>query len=172
MKKIGVIVGQTGVNSTAHDIATWFCKKAAWCNDKLIYDVIDLNEYNLPFLGNPDPDGKFDAWKKVVESYDAFVWVSPEYNHSITSILKNAIDGAYTEWRNKPVGLITYGYASSGARAGEHMRSIAGCLGMVDVKTQLLISMYEDVSNGQMSYRDLHDNGLGSMIGEIEYWLK
>jgi NAD(P)H-dependent FMN reductase len=172
MKKIGVIVGQTGANSTAHDIATWFCKKAAWCNDNLIYDMVDLNEYNLPFLGNPDPDNRFELWKKVVASYDAFVWVSPEYNHSITSILKNAIDGAYVEWRNKPLGLITYGYASSGARAGEHMRSIAGCLGMVDVKTQLLISMYDDVSNGQMSYRALHDNGLGAMIGEIEYWLK
>lgn len=172
MKKIGVIIGQTGNEGPAHDIAEWFCKKAAWHKDSLIYEVVRLNQYDLPFLGNPDPENRFDRWKQTVASYDAFVWISPEYNHSITSILKNAIDGAYIEWRNKPVGLVTYGYASSGARAGEHMRSMAGCLGMIDVRTQLLISMYDDVQNGEMCYRNIHDKGLSEMINEIEYWLQ
>jgi multimeric flavodoxin WrbA len=58
-------------------------------------------------------------------SFDGFVMVTPEYNHSTSGVLKNAIDYLYAKWNNKAVGFVSYG-AVGGARAAEHLRLIAG----------------------------------------------
>jgi multimeric flavodoxin WrbA len=66
--------------------------------------------------------------------------VTPEYNHGVPGVLKNAIDYLYAEWANKGVGFVSYGVAG-GARAVEHLRTIAGNLNLADVAQQVTLHM-------------------------------
>ena len=77
---------------------------------------------------------------------DGFVIVTPEYNHSTSGVLKNAIDYLYAEWNNKAVGFVSYG-AVGGARAAEHLRLVAGELQMADVRQQVALSLITEFEN-------------------------
>ncbi|HTU76006.1 MAG TPA: NADPH-dependent FMN reductase, partial [Trebonia sp.] len=72
-----------------------------------------------------------------------FVFVTPEYNHSTSGVLKNAIDYLFAEWNNKAVGFVSYG-GVGGARAVEHLRLVAGELMMADVRQQVTLSLMID----------------------------
>jgi len=85
-------------------------------------------------------------WADKIASFDGFVIVTPEYNHSTSGVLKNAIDFLYAEWNNKAVGFVSYG-AAGGARAAEHLRLVAGELQMADVRQQVPLSMFNDFEN-------------------------
>ena len=63
------------------------------------------------------------AWAEKIAAYDGFVFVTPEYNHSTSGVLKNAIDYLYAEWNNKAAAFVCYG-SLGGARAIEHLRAI------------------------------------------------
>lgn len=92
---------------------------------------MDLRDYPLPHLDEPLPPtmGQYQndhtkQWAEKIASFDGFVFVTPEYNHSTSGVLKNAIDYLYTEWNNKAAGFVSYG-GVGGARAVEHLRLVA-----------------------------------------------
>ena len=94
------------------------------------YELVDIKDYDLPLLDEPIPasQGKYSQphtkrWAEKVASLDAFVFVTPEYNHSTSGALKNAIDFLYAEWNNKAAGFVSYG-SVGGARAVEGLRLI------------------------------------------------
>ena len=114
---------------------------------------MDLREYPLPHLDEPLPPsmGQYQnehtkAWADKIGSFDGFVMVTPEYNHSTSGVLKNAIDYLYAEWNNKAVGFVSYG-AVGGARAAEHLRLVAGELQMADVRQQVALSLLTEFEN-------------------------
>lgn len=80
---------------------------------------MDINDYKLPFFGDPAGVGQVEAWANKIASLDGFVFVTAEYNHSITAALKNALDSTRAEWYNKAAGIVSYGSAG-GARAAEY----------------------------------------------------
>jgi NAD(P)H-dependent FMN reductase len=172
MNIIGIIVGSTRPDRKSIEIAEWFQKKAESFNlFEADYFIIDLKDYPLPFFGEEDTHKAIDPFESAIRACDAFVFITPEYNHSITGVLKNALDFAYTEWGNKPAGIVSYGFGSNGARAAEHLRGICGALGMVDVKTHVLISLFEDMKNKQMAFRDIHDGTIKALLLDLKYWL-
>jgi NAD(P)H-dependent FMN reductase len=182
MHKIGIIVGSTRPERKSIEIAEWFQLKAGfhaqWFQEHtgrntedLEYVILDLKDYPLPFFGEDDKENIISRWESVIAECSGFIVIAPEYNHSIPGVLKNALDFAYTAWKNKPVGLVCYGFASSGARAGEYLRQIFGALGAIDVQNHLLISLYHDTQNKRLSFRALHDAPLGEMLKEIIYWI-
>src|SRR5258706_9762582 len=81
------------------------------------------------------------AWAAKIGSFDAYVFVTPEYNHSISGALKNAIDFLFAEWNHKAAGFVSYGGAS-GARAVEHLRLVLAEVHVATVRAQLLLSMW------------------------------
>src|SRR6202000_253924 len=85
-------------------------------------------------------------WAATIDQYDGFIIVTPEYNHSTSGVLKNAIDYLYAEWNNKAVGFVSYG-AVGGARAAEHLRLISGELQMADVRQQVALSLITEFEN-------------------------
>ncbi|GGN80189.1 hypothetical protein GCM10011579_065480 [Streptomyces albiflavescens] len=98
--------------------------------------MIDLHDHPLPHLDEPAPapvsPGRYQhehtrAWADTIASFDGFVMVTPEYNHSFPGVLKNAIDSLYAEWNNKAVGFVSYG-GGGGTRAVEQLRLICGAL--------------------------------------------
>jgi NAD(P)H-dependent FMN reductase len=78
--------------------------------------------------------------------FDAFVFVTPEYNHSVAAALKNALDFVYAEWADKAAGFVSYGVAG-GIRAVEHLRLIMAELQVATVRTQLTLNSYTDFEN-------------------------
>lgn len=123
-------------------------KAAAWIADELrkeenvSVEVLDLRDYDMPFFNEAvSPSFKTKPYEhpevarftnKIAEG-DAYVIVTPEYNHSTSGVLKNALDWVYQEWNQKPVAFVGYG-SVGGARAIEHLRLIAVELQMAPVR--------------------------------------
>jgi NAD(P)H-dependent FMN reductase len=134
--RIAVIIGSTRPSRFADKPAQWILKQAQARGD-LDVELVDLRDHALPFFDEmasnkwmPSQNPEAVRWQQTVGKYDGYIFVVAEYNHSITAALKNALDQAYNEWNRKPFTAIGYG-AVGGARAIEHLRSIAIELEMV-----------------------------------------
>src|SRR3981081_1112941 len=109
-------------------------------------------------------------WANKVASFDGFVMVTPEYNHSTSGALKNAIDFLSAEWNNKAVGFVSYGSAG-GTRAVEHLRLIAGELQMADVRSQVALSLFTDFENfTKFAPGPQHEDQVGVMLSQVVAW--
>ena len=86
------------------------------------------------------------AWAATIAAFDAFVFVTPEYNHSMSGALKNAIDFLFREWNDKAAGFVSYG-SVGGARAVEQLRLVMGELKVADVRAQCALSLFTDFEN-------------------------
>jgi NAD(P)H-dependent FMN reductase len=150
--KIGIILGSTRPGRNGKAVADWVLDKAQARIDA-DYDLIDLTDHPLPHMDEPMSPmlGQYagehtKAWAATIAPYDGYVFVTPEYNHSTSGVLKNAIDYLYAEWNNKAVGFVSYG-AVGGARAAEHLRLVAGELQMADVRQQVALSLITEFEN-------------------------
>ena len=157
MTRIGIILGSTRPGRRGAQVADWVMEHAKNRADAE-FELIDLADYPLPHLDEPLPPsmGQYQnahthQWAATIAKYDGFIFVTPEYNHSTSGVLKNAIDYLYAEWNDKAMGVVSYG-AVGGARAAEHLRLIAGELQMADVRTNVALSMFTDFVN----FTDLH----------------
>ena len=149
MTRMAVILGSTRPGRRGEPVAQWVMKRAQERTDAE-FELIDLLEYPLPHLDEPLPAsmGRYQnahtqEWAATIGRFDGFVFVTPEYNHSTSGVLKNAIDYLYAEWNNKAMGVVSYG-ATGGTRAAEHLRLIAGELQMADVRTNVSLSLITD----------------------------
>ncbi|WP_331719219.1 NAD(P)H-dependent oxidoreductase [Streptomyces sp. NBC_00158] len=115
----------------------WFAAEARQRED-LVVDVIDLADHDLPAaLSNEPSPETAEALAGIsprLEQADAYVVVTPEYNHSFPASLKHLIDWHYTQWRAKPVGFVSYGGLAGGLRAVEQLRPIFAELHAVTVR--------------------------------------
>jgi len=150
---VAVIIGSTRPNRHGEPVARWVLERAAQRED-LAADVIDLATIDLPMFDEPMPpiSGEYAhehtrEWAATIARYDAFVFVSPEYNRSIPGVLKNAIDFLYHEWTDKAAGFVSYGADAGGARAVEHLRLVMGELRIADVRTMVPLSLSHDFEN-------------------------
>ena len=120
---LAIIIGSTREGRFGDTVGRWFAKEAARHGGFAI-DVIDLIDITLPPSHRAKPTPEVDAFRKRLAAADAFVIVTPEYNHSYPASLKHAIDQAYAEWMAKPVGFVSYGGTVGGVRAIEHLRHV------------------------------------------------
>ncbi|GAA4510053.1 hypothetical protein GCM10023191_072150 [Actinoallomurus oryzae] len=148
--RVGVLAGSTRPARRARAVAEWICAGPEPGELALDLTVVDLEEVGLPMLAEPEPPafGRYalehtKAWAELVAGFDAYVLVSPEYNHSTTAVLKNALDHLYAEWQDKAVGFVGYG-TGGGVRAVEHLRGITAELGMAGVGPQVALDIFED----------------------------
>ncbi|MDQ3103939.1 MAG: NAD(P)H-dependent oxidoreductase [Actinomycetota bacterium] len=176
MTRIGIILGSTRPNRNGEQVARWVLDVASRRRDAR-FELLDLRDYPLPHLDEPLPPsfGQYQGdhtkrWAAKIASFDGFVIVTPEYNHSTSGVLKNAIDYLYAEWNNKAVGFVSYG-ATGGARAVEHLRLIAGELQMADVRQQVVLSLkteFENFSTFKPSEHSLPT--LNTMLDQVVTW--
>jgi NAD(P)H-dependent FMN reductase len=152
MTRIGIILGSTRPNRNGEQVANWVHDFASRRSDAE-FELVDLRDHPLPHLDEPlSPSfGQYHhehtkSWASKVASFDGFVIVTPEYNHSIPGVLKNALDYLSAEWNNKAVGFVSYGGAG-GVRAVEHLRQMAGELQMADVRQQVSLSLISEFEN-------------------------
>ncbi len=121
--QLAVIIGSTRPGRFGDTVARWFADQARQRADVAV-DLIDLIEADLPAAFASGPNASVAAFLGRVERAEAFVIVTPEYNHGYPASLKAALDLPRHEWRAKPVGFVSYGGVSGGIRAVEQLRQV------------------------------------------------
>jgi NAD(P)H-dependent FMN reductase len=174
--KVGIIIGSTRPGALAPSVAAWIHELASKRLDAE-FEIIDIADLNLPFLDEPLPPslGHYTKphtvrWARKVASLDAFVFVTPEYNHSTSPALKTAIDFVYAEWNNKAAGFVSYG-SGLGIRAVEHLRGIMGELQIADVRSQVALSLFDDFETFSVfKPRAVHLAAAEAMLDQLIGW--
>jgi len=174
--KIAIILGSTRPGRKGKVVADWVVDQAK-NRDGATYELVDLADYPLPHLDEPQPASRgvysgehTKEWAAKIDSYDGFVFVTPEYNHSTSGVLKNAIDYLYAEWNNKAAAFVSYG-ALGGTRAAEHLRGISAELQIADIRQQLSFSLITDFENFS-AFRPAahHDQMANALFDQLEAW--
>lgn len=176
MLKVAIVVGSTRPGRKAEHVARWVHEIAKKRSDAE-FEFVDIKDFNLPLLDEPMPPsmGQYTqphtkAWSAKVDSFDAFVFVTPEYNHGISGALKNAIDFLYREWNNKVAGFVSYGSAS-GARAVEQLRLVMAEVQVATVRAQLMLSLANDFENYTVfKPNPRHEKALNTVFDQVIAW--
>jgi NAD(P)H-dependent FMN reductase len=148
-----VIVCSTRPGRVGIAIAKWFFELAV-AHDDFDVELVDLLEVNLPVFDEPNHPMKRDYvhehtrnWSKTIDRGDGYVFVIPEYNHSMNAATKNAIDYLHWEWKYKPYGIVCYGGASMGLRAAQVLKPTMAALKVTlcgDVSVPLMTTPVKD----------------------------
>ena len=176
MLKVGIILGSTRPNRNGEAVARWVEQQVRDRKDAS-YELVDIKDFNLPLLDEPIPpsQGKYSQphtkrWAERIAPFDAFIFVTPEYNHGTSGALKNAIDFLYAEWNNKAAGFVSYGSAS-GARAVENLRLIMAELQIADVRAQVMFSLATDFKNySEFTPDPRHEKDLDTLLQQLVAW--
>jgi len=178
MTKIAIVLGSTRPGRRGAAVAQWVLHQAS-ARGTADYALIDLADVPLPNLDEPMPPtmGLYQhehtrAWAATVAEFDGYVFVTPEYNHSISGVLKNALDFVYGEWNDKAAGIVSYGGGDpGGARAAEQLRLILGELQIADVSEQVALSFRTDFENSStFTPGSWQPRALSKMLDQVETW--
>jgi NAD(P)H-dependent FMN reductase len=176
MIRVAIILGSTRPGRNGEAVAKWVHGIAGKRTDAQ-YELVDIKDFNLPLLDEPVPPsmGQYSQphtkkWAEKIGSFDAFVFVTPEYNHAISGALKNAIDYLYREWNNKAAGFVSYGSAG-GARAVENLRLVMGELMVADVRAQVMLSLFTDFEKFSIfKPAAMHEQEVNTMLDQVVSW--
>ena len=176
MIKIAIILGSTRPGRNGEAVAKWVHQVSKKRSDAE-FELVDVKDFNLPLLDEPLSPmmGQYSKphtriWAAKIASFDAYVFVTPEYNHGIPGALKNAIDFLFAEWNNKAAGFVSYGGAS-GARAVEQLRLVLAEVRMATVRNQVLLSMFTDFENFSVFKPDArHEKSVNAMLDQVIAW--
>ena len=179
---IKIIAGSTREGRFGDKAAAWIAEEIKK-QEGVAVEILDLRDYDMPFFDEPiSPSIKKEPYKNEavarftnkIEEGDAFVIITPEYNHSTSGVLKNALDWVYQEWNNKPVAFVSYG-SVGGARAVEQLRQIAVELQMAPIRNAVHIpgEQFFQALSGKMSIKELFSgqkDKAGAMIAQLLWW--
>lgn len=176
MLKIAIIVGSTRPGRNGENVARWVYDLAQKRTDAQ-FELVDIADYHLPLLDEPVPPsmGQYmqphtQQWSKKISEFDGYVFVTPEYNHSTSGALKNALDYLYSEWNNKAAGFVSYG-SMNGARAVEQLRTIMAELQIADVRAQVGFSLFTDFENfTEFKPHPRHEAEVDMMLNQVIAW--
>lgn len=178
--KIQLILGSTRVGRFGEQPAQWIYNLAKE-REEFDVELLDLRDYPLPFFNEPispsQPNMKYitegaEKWAKKIAEADGYIWVTPEYNHGYSAVLKNSIDYLFKEWNKKPVGFVAYG-SVGGARAVEQLRGVAAELEMATVRTavHIVAPWFLLDENGKLK-TDSFQGTAKLMLGQLSWWTK
>ncbi|MBY3068275.1 NAD(P)H-dependent oxidoreductase [Rhizobium laguerreae] len=182
--RIALVIGSTRPTRFADKPAQWMLKQAQARGD-LDVEIVDLRDHPLPFfdemasnLWMPSQNPEALRWQETIGRFDGYIFVVAEYNHSITGVLKNALDQAYKEWIRKPFTAIGYGGLGA-SRAVEHLRMIGTELQMVSTHAAVHIGggdfMAVAPRGGNKPIEDIEASLLPSVkmaLDELVWWAK
>lgn len=178
MLKIGIVLGSVREGRNAESVTNWMYDFAQKRDDADVeYEIVDLADYPLSLLGAKVPPEQTQVaetaaknWSEKMASFDGYVFVTPEYNHSVGAALKNATDHLKPEVANKAAGLVGYG-SLGGTRAHENMRLIFGELQVADVQAAVTFSLMTDFENMSVfKPADYHAANANTMLNQVIAW--
>ncbi|MEU3721570.1 NAD(P)H-dependent oxidoreductase [Streptomyces sp. NPDC031705] len=177
--RVAVVIGSVREGRRGPAVADWFLSAAASHDTGLRFDVIDLAEVPLPLTlpdwgGTPDPTAAAvlaEVGPRLAAA-DAFVIVTPEYNHSFPAAVKNLIDWHRPQWQAKAVGFVSYGGVSGGLRAVEQLRLVFAEMHAVTVRDS--VSLHGPWSglgpDGVPRDAAVTESAAKNMLGQLDWW--
>jgi NAD(P)H-dependent FMN reductase len=172
---IAIIVGSTRPGRNGAAVASWVNQQAE-NRAAARYEIVDLADQNLPLLDETVPAlvGRYEHqhtqnWAATVARFDGFVFVTPEYNHTTSPALLNALDYVYAEWNNKAAAFVSYG-TSFGVRAVEHLRGVVGELQMADIRNQVRLSLFDDFPGRVFTPGAESEKQVTDLFDQLESW--
>lgn len=178
--RVHIILGSTRPGRVSEKVAPWLLETMKGVKG-MTPELIDLRDHPLPFydeksslgmLGDDVAHPEAKAWAAKVGEADAYIVIAPEYNHGYPAVLKNALDYAYKQWNNKPIGFVSYGSAG-GARSVEQLRLVAVELQMAPIRTAVHIpAPWSMMENGEFKpgvleqYKEVATN----MLTQLHWW--
>jgi NAD(P)H-dependent FMN reductase len=184
MFTLQVIVGSTRPTRAADPVTNWVMDRASR-HESFRTELLDLRDWPLPLFGEHygtigdlrDPtysDPIVRSWNAKIREGDAFLMITPEYNHSVPAVLKNAIDSVFVSFafRNKPIGVVSYsGGQGAGVRAAEHLVQIAVEVGAVPMHSSLNIADVADAFDAASEPKNpLADAKLAILLDDLAWW--
>ena len=175
MPTLTVIIGSTRPGRAGLPIAEWFVERAGKHGGFRV-EVADLAEIDLPLLDEPNHPRlrKYTKqhtkdWSARIERADAVVFVTPEYNYGYPAAVKNAIDYLHEEWRDKPVGFVSYGGVAAGTRAVQQLKQVLTTLRMVPVVESVNIPFHAQFidDEGRVNANETMEQAADAMLGEL-----
>ena len=179
--KIAIILSTTRATRFADGPAKWIHDLAAARGDMDV-ELVDLRDYPMPYFDEPasnayvpSSDAVAQRWQEKVAEFDGYIFVTAEYNHGISGVLKNALDYAYPEWNRKAAACLGYG-SVGGARAVEQLRTNLVELQVAPTRTGVHIQG-GDFFDALLKGRDLNDlpyigDNAVAMLDELLWWTK
>lgn len=181
---IKVIVGSTREGRFADQAATWVAGEVKK-QEGVAVEILDLRDFDMPFFDSPTspafksepyPHSAVERWTAKIAEGDAYIIVTPEYNHGTSAVLKNALDWVYKEWNNKAIAFVSYG-SVGGARAVEQLRLNAVELQMAPVReaVHFLGNEYFGVAFGDRNFAPMlesHNEKAGVMANQLINWAR
>lgn len=182
MLKVKIIVGSTRPGRFSEALLPWLTS-AVGAREGMEAEVIDLRDHPLPFFNAPmSPayveggdygDTVVNAFAAKIAEGDAFIVITPEYNHGPSAAIKNAMDVIYREWNQKPVAFVSYGSAG-GARAVEQLRQVAVELQMASTRNAVHIMAPWLLRNEDGSLKDgvleSYEGSLAGTLDQLTWW--
>lgn len=183
--KIAVILGTTRDARFGQKPAEWILSRAR-ARDDWEVEMLDLRDFDLPLFNEvasnawaPTADANARKWQDALARFDGFIFVTPEYNRSITGALKNALDQAYNEWNRKAFGVVSYG-SVGGTRAAEHLRTIGIELQMVSTRSAVHIGggdffTVHPIGGDPKPMETIEatiGNSADAMLDELDWWTR
>ncbi len=181
--RIAVITGSTRPGRRTDQVAAWVHRAASeHLRGRAVVATVDLADQDLPLLDEPLPAavGEYRhphtrRWAELIGSFDGFVFVVPEYNHSMPAAVKNAIDYLFAEWNDKAAGFVSFGI-HGGVRAVEHLRLTLAETKTACVRTTVALNLFTDFDvpdirqEGVFAPAAFHEPALLRMLDEVLAW--
>ncbi|MFJ6566391.1 NADPH-dependent FMN reductase [Streptomyces sp. NPDC091292] len=173
--RLAVVIGSNREGRFGPVVADWLLAQVE-AHPDLLPDVVDVAGADLPtaLSGSPSPEVVAELAKVTpkLSAADAFVVLTPEYNHSFPASLKNLIDWHFTEWQAKPVGFVSYGGVSGGLRAVEHLRQVFAELHAVTVRDTVSFHHAGSHFDDEGNHRDpaVPTAAAKAMLDQLTWW--
>jgi NAD(P)H-dependent FMN reductase len=171
--RVTVVVGSNREGRFGPVVADWLLDRIR-TRDDLVAEVVDVADTALPttFAADAGAKSELAAITPKLSSADAFIVLTPEYNHSYPAGLKNLIDWHYTEWQAKPVAFVSYGGVSGGLRAVEHLRQVFAELHATTVRDTVSFHNAGASFDEEGRLRDPSgpDAAAKTMLGQVVWW--
>ena len=174
MPHLLIVIASTRPGRVGLPLGEWFAGRAA-DHGGFSVEVADLAELNLPLFDEPKhprlreyEHDHTHQWSAMVEPCDAFVFVTPEYNHGYPASLKNAIDYLHREWQWKPVGFVSYGGVSAGTRAVQQLKLVALGVRLVPLFEAVNVPFFQQfIEDGVVHANDVMERAAQTMLDEL-----
>lgn len=173
---IYIIVGSVREGRTAIKVANWVQQATTeLALEQIQTEIVDLKEWDLPlFAGShPPATGIYDQpkqqhWADKIAVAEAFIFISPEYNHGYSPALKNALDYVGKEWQGKPAAFIGYG-STNGSRSISQIRQVTSSLGLVDPNAAIEIrDIFKRNKDENFEANEFEVKGLAALISKLQ----
>ncbi|MCC6456028.1 MAG: NAD(P)H-dependent oxidoreductase [Caldilineaceae bacterium] len=176
--KLQIIIASTRPGRVGLPVGQWVRDRAVE-HGAFDVEVVDLAVLNLPFMDEPNHPRlrqyihqHTKDWSAKVDGADAFIFVTPEYNHGMNAPLKNAIDYLNVEWHYKPVGIVSYGGVSGGTRAAQMIKEVIAVLKLVALSEAVNIPFVQQFMSDEEQFEpnEVTQKAMTLVLDELVRW--